>query len=114
MAGGLGCARDYKSEAAHRILYHRAISLTIMIEKKIFILLCLLSASLCASLDHQWHSWKATHSKSYGDDSEEDARRIVWYDNYKKIVDHNNANRSYTLALNEFADLVRIQYCLWL
>ena len=79
-----------------------------MIEK-ILILLCLLSASLCASLDQQWHSWKALHSKTYGDDEEEDVRRNVWHGNYKKIMEHNNANHSYSLALNEFADLVRIR-----
>ena len=74
--------------------------------RKTFILACLFYLSLCASLDQQWHSWKSQHSKTYGDEEEEDARREVWYDNYKKIVDHNNANRSYSIALNEFADLV--------
>ena len=77
-----------------------------MIEK-IPILLCLTTLSVCSSLDQQWHSWKSLHSKTYGDEGEENARRQVWYDNYKKIVEHNSANHSYSLALNEFADLVR-------
>lgn len=87
-----------------------------MIEK-ILIVLGLLSLSFCASLDQQWHSWKSLHSKSYGNADVEESRRLVWYDNYKKIVEHNNANHSYSLALNEFADLVRLrklQACMYM
>lgn len=62
--------------------------------------------SLCASLDQEWYSWKSLHSKTYEDEDEEGVRRVVWYDNYKKILEHNSANRSYSLALNQFADLV--------
>ena len=67
---------------------------------------CLLSACLSASLDREWYSWKSLHSKAYDSEDEEGTRRSVWYDNHKKIIEHNNANRSYTLAVNEFADLV--------
>lgn len=74
--------------------------------RRLLLVLCLACAALGASLDTQWHSWKAQHSKTYSDQEEEDARRLVWYDNFKKIIEHNNANKSYTLALNEFADLV--------
>jgi len=77
-----------------------------VVEMQGLILVSLLSVSLCASLDQEWHSWKSLHSKNYEDDDEEGARRLVWYDNYKKILEHNSANRSYSLALNQFADLV--------
>ena len=80
-----------------------------MMIQKVFILLTLFSASLCASFDQEWHSWKSLHSKTYGDEEEEGARRLVWYDNYKKILEHNSANHSYSLAVNEFADLVKSQ-----
>ena len=77
--------------------------------RRLLLVLCLACVGLAASLDTQWHSWKAQHSKTYNDQDEEDARRLVWYDNLKKIMEHNSANKSYTLALNEFADLVRLQ-----
>ena len=75
--------------------------------RRLLLVLCLAVAALGATLDTQWFSWKAQHSKTYSDQDEEDARRLVWHDNLKKIVEHNNANKTYTLALNEFADLVR-------
>lgn len=78
-----------------------------MIQRILIFLCCFFYASLGASLDTQWHSWKSQHSKMYSDEEEEGARRLVWYDNLKKIVEHNNASHSYSLALNEFADLVR-------
>lgn len=102
------CLRSELISVALERNFKQSGSTTSMIEK-IFILLGLLSLSLCASLDQQWHSWKSQHSKSYGNEDEEDARRTVWYDNFKKIVDHNNANHSYSLGLNEFADLVRLR-----
>ena len=78
-----------------------------MIRRLLLLVFCLAGAALSASLDIQWHSWKSQHSKSYSGQEEEDQHRLVWYDNLKKIVEHNNANKSYTLSLNEFADLVR-------
>lgn len=82
------------------------LSISFVVEMQSLILASLLSLSLCASLDQEWYSWKSLHSKTYEDEDEEGARRVVWYDNYKKIVEHNSANRSYSLALNQFADLV--------
>ena len=72
-------------------------------------LLWMISVSVHASLDSDWHLWKSQHSKAYKDGDEEGAKKSVWHENYRKIAQHNNANHSYSLALNEFADLVR--YC---
>lgn len=79
-----------------------------ILHSRLLLVLCISCAALAASFDVEWHSWKSQHSKTYTDQDEEDARRLVWYDNLKKVSEHNNANRSYTLALNEFADLVRL------
>lgn len=34
---------------------------------------------------------------------------MVWRANYLKIQEHNKANHSFSLGLNEFADLVKLQ-----
>lgn len=69
--------------------------------------ICLLPLTLGQSLDVQWHSWKTLHSKVYTDKMEESARRGVWLDNWARIEAHNRGNRSFSLALNHLADMVR-------
>ena len=56
----------------------------------------------------QWEAWKSTHGKTYLHSSEELQRCEVWLAN-KKMIETHNANvggSSYTLAMNEFGDLV--------
>lgn len=66
--------------------------------------------SLCLSrtLNELWHSWKTRHEKVYVDRGEENVRRQIWIQNRARISTHNRGNHSYTLALNQFADMVRI------
>lgn len=75
----------------------------------LLLLVSLLTGSLCypAHLLHQdWTQWKSTHSKYYNSVQEESARLGVWKDNYQKIMEHNMANKTFTVGLNEFADMV--------
>ena len=58
------------------------------------------------SLEQQWHSWKLTHVKVYMDISEEQLRRQIWGENVAMIQDHNNKVVNFSLAINQFADLV--------
>ncbi|CAI8006920.1 Cathepsin L2 [Geodia barretti] len=61
-------------------------------------------------LEQQWHSWKERHGKLYMDIEEEHQRRNIWLDNLDKIEKFNNgATGNFSLAINQFADLVKNQ-----
>ena len=77
------------------------------------VVLVLLSTCICygycynlVQLQQEWMSWKRQHSKLYSDTDEEGSRWMVWRENYHKILEHNKANHSFALGLNQFADLV--------
>ena len=74
-------------------------------------LLVLLSAVVCCGLcqlqlEEEWFSWKQQHAKVYSS-QDEGSKWRVWRENYQRIQEHNKANHSFTLGLNEFADMVR-------
>jgi hypothetical protein len=76
------------------------------------LLLLVLSAisGLCYSqlqLEEEWFTWKRQHSKFYNTAENEGSRWKVWRDNYQKIQEHNKGNHSFSLGLNEFADMVK-------
>lgn len=79
-------------------------------------LLVLLSAVVCfglcysqLQLQEEWFTWKWQHSKVYST-NDEGSKWRVWRENYQRIQEHNKANHSFSLGLNEFADMVR-PYC---
>lgn len=75
------------------------------------VLCTLVCYGLCYSqlqLNEEWFSWKREHAKVYSM-SDEGPKWAVWRENYQKIQEHNKANHSFSLALNEFADMVRIK-----
>lgn len=72
------------------------------------VFLALIGAVVCRTLDEQWHSWKSSHGKVYADTAEEMARRKIWLDNSARIEEYNRGNHSFSMALNRFADMVRI------
>lgn len=78
--------------------------------KEVLVVLCtLVCYGLCYSqlqLDEEWFSWKRQHAKVYSS-GDEGSKWVVWRENYHKIQEHNKANHSFSLALNEFADMVR-------
>ena len=61
-----------------------------------------------SKLPPEWHLWKTQHGKGYSSDREELYRHTVWQSNKKFIETHNLFNHTfgYTLAMNEFGDLV--------
>ena len=78
------------------------------------ITLCLLlsvcAAALARPLDEQWHAWKSAHGKFYAHPNEETARRQIWTENSARAREHNTGNHSFSLGLNQFADMVRITH----
>lgn len=59
-----------------------------------------------AIAEEEWQGWKDKHFKVYSSLDEEDSRLSIWRENYRRILEHNMANHSFTLGLNEFADMV--------
>jgi cathepsin L len=84
------------------------------------VLALVLLAAACAhsySLQHAfksdsaWQFWKATNKCSYKHDGEESVRYMIWQDNVRYITEHNaRTDVSYTLKINEFADLTNAEY----
>ena len=61
-------------------------------------------------LKWEWETWKETHGKRYSYEEEEMKRSQIWLQN-KRFIENHNMNgeaTSYTLAMNEFGDLVYI------
>jgi len=63
---------------------------------------------LDSNLDSSWDAYKTFHGKKYLV-SEESLRRLIWEENLKRVAMHNLeaslGQHTYTLAMNEFADL---------
>jgi len=61
-----------------------------------------------SELDSQWEAFKSFHGKKYAA-SEDGLRRLIWEENLKRVALHNLeasiGKHTYTLAMNEFADL---------
>lgn len=82
---------------------------------KVFVVLYLtiLAASALLALEEEWQQWKQEHSKSYTNEVEESMRRAVWFRTYNFIKEYNNeADNSYQLGQNAFADMVRFSVAL--
>jgi len=67
-----------------------------------------LSLPVDSDLDSEWSAFKTYHSKKY-EASEDGLRRLIWEENLKRVALHNleaaMGKHTYTLAMNEFADL---------
>ena len=58
-----------------------------------------------------WVHWKQYHGLSYGTKSEDQYRFQVFSKNYDFVIQHNVKNGSFTVELNEFADLTNEEFC---
>lgn len=58
----------------------------------------------------EWQLWKSRHSKSYESELVELERHLTWLSNKKYIEQHNINSHifGFTLAMNQFGDMVRI------
>lgn len=83
------------------------------------VVLCIITVISATTFDlpPEWHSWKATHGKSYESERDELGRHIVWLSNNKYIDEHNKYSDTfgYTLEMNKFGDMVlthrNVYYC---
>lgn len=67
------------------------------------------TVALCATaMEKDWKLWKEEHGKVYADAMVEQNHKTMWIANYNRIKDHNKMGHSYTLGLNQFADMVRM------
>ena len=57
---------------------------------------------------YQFKLWKEHHGKMYGTDEEHETRAKIWNENVKFIHEHNKQAKSYTVEMNHFGDMVRI------
>jgi len=57
-------------------------------------------------------AWKATHSKTYASPEEEHMRRAIFQANMHKVNLHNMGGHSWTMGLNEFADLTGNEFAI--
>ena len=78
-------------------------------------LLVVAAAKVQYEFAEEWSLWKSQHGKSYQSELEELERHLVWLSNKKYIESHNNNAEvfGYTLAMNNFGDLVSLyqQHC---
>ena len=81
--------------------------------KNYWLFICFLASGHGTVFEQQWHSWKLAHGKVYSGLPEERLRRQIWEDNVDKIREHNNkVTDTFSLAINQFADLVSNTYLL--
>ncbi|PIA52841.1 hypothetical protein AQUCO_01000603v1 [Aquilegia coerulea] len=79
----------------------------------IILLHLLLQINLCfaSSNTHIFNTWCEHHGKRYSSEEEKLHRLNVFEDNLAFVMQHNNIrNSSYTLALNDFADLTHQEF----
>lgn len=79
--------------------------------KTIIVLAIFLAAASAFEYQKEWEAWKVTYGKAYESDMEELSRQLIWASNNAYVKNHNeNADKfKFTLAMNEFADLVIYQ-----
>jgi len=76
------------------------------------LLAVLASTAMAMTMDATaaFRSWKAEHGVSYATDEEESLRFAVFKANAEKVSAHNAAGHSWTMALNQFADLTSDEF----
>ena len=76
-----------------------------MLLKLLFVVCCFVTLS-CSFPPKEWEQWKQVYKKQYINDKEDLQRYKIWEYNRQYIDDHNSLGESYSLRINEFADLV--------
>lgn len=54
--------------------------------------------------------WKQQYQSLYSSESEDAYRLSVFYDNYKKVNEHNSQGLEWTLGMNKYADLTQPEF----
>ena len=72
-----------------------------------FLLLLLASSTLAQDTRTQFESFKLRANRTYSNMAEEQMRFAVFEDNLRIIERHNSEGHSWTMGVNQFADLTR-------
>eukprot|EP00935_MAST-01C_sp_MAST-1C-sp1_P001798 g1798.t1 len=67
--------------------------------------LILVCAASSTSTLESFGRWAAHHHKSYASDAERSRRQVIWQEQARSIVEHNNKNLSWIAGPNEWMDL---------
>jgi len=76
---------------------------------KALLLLCFVGIA-SASILQQFNSWAKEHNKVYASDEERAMRYGVWKDNLQLVKQFNSEGHSWTLGMNDFADLTHEEF----
>ncbi|XP_057652600.1 cathepsin L-like [Diorhabda carinulata] len=82
---------------------------------KVFVFLAAVAVATNALSVHQhWANFKVRYNKNYESSSEESVRFAIFNENVKRVNEHNAkyaaGKTTYTLAINEFADLTKEEF----
>lgn len=72
-----------------------------------FLLLLLASSTLAQDTRTQFESFKLRANRTYSSVAEEQMRFAVFQDNLRIIERHNSEGHSWSMGVNQFADLTR-------
>ena len=73
-------------------------------------MLGLVVVAYASEIDVEWEEWKEKYNKVYNDGAEESHRFSIWKENRAMILSHNKKDKSYTMAVNKFADLTSEEF----
>lgn len=73
----------------------------------VFLVLCSAFIVHGSIVQREWEQWKLQYGKNYSDTVQEQVRKDVWIHNYHRIAWHNQQKKSFSIASNQFTDLVR-------
>ena len=68
------------------------------------------SSTIPAPVVESFATWRMTYGKSYGNPSELQYRTKVFYTNYQKVAEIKKSGVSYSVALNQFADMTEEEF----
>merc|ERR550534_1434368 len=69
------------------------------------IFFAMMSLALAGPATMSWEKFKMRYGKEYSSEAEHGQRRTAFHQNLEIIKKHNSLGKSYTLGVNEFADL---------
>jgi cathepsin L len=73
-------------------------------------LLALAALAVLAAAHPSWKEFKQLYGKVYSNDQEEYFREMIYHSNVDYIKEHNKQGLSWTLGVNEFADLAHSEF----
>lgn len=76
----------------------------------IAVLALLFVAAFASSAEQEFNKWAVKFEKKYTTPEELTLRKNIFADNLKMINEHNAKNLSFTMGLNQFADLTNEEF----